>query len=136
MIYSVENGQGDILQAQKFEKCYLPKQLYCSRKRRLSRMKKADMVLDEIQMDDAKYFITPMPGTPPPVDVKIEGEAETQLEISAKTFPPLGSSDRKRYDGLSQGERSGNVHLSFADAVRNAGVSCEAANPLSTRLIL
>lgn len=106
-------------------------------------MKKAEMVLDEIQMDGAKYFITPMPGTaisekdtPWLVDVEIEGEGETQLELSAETFPPLGSSDGKRYDGRIQGEQSGNIHLSFADAIRHTGVSCEPANPLSRRLIL
>lgn len=136
MIYSVENGQGNTLQAQKFEQRNLPKPLYYSRRRRLSRMKKAEMVLDVIQMDGAKYFITPMPSTPPLVDIESEDEAEMQLELSTETFPPLGSSDRKQYDGLTQGERSGNMHLSFADAIRNTGVPDEPANPLTRRLIL
>lgn len=106
-------------------------------------MKKAEMVLDEIQTDGAKYFITPMPGsaiseqdTPQLLDVEIEGGVETQLEISAEIFPPLGSSGRKRYDGRIQGEGSGDGDPSFADAIRNTAVSCEPANPLSRRMIL
>lgn len=72
-------------------------------------MKKADMVLDVCHKGEAKYFITPMPGsavserdTSRPADVEVAGEAETQLELSPDTFPPLGSPDSMRHDGRSQ----------------------------------
>jgi diphthamide synthase subunit DPH2 len=63
-VYQIISDEGKRLQAQQFDLCPLPKNLYSSRKRRIYRLRKAQKIVEIIELDGVKVLVTPVPENP------------------------------------------------------------------------
>ncbi|KAI1737137.1 hypothetical protein F4680DRAFT_221634 [Xylaria scruposa] len=63
IVYQIISDKGKRLQAQQFNLCPLPKNLYFSRKRRIHRLRKAHKIVEIIELDGVKVLVTPFPGS-------------------------------------------------------------------------
>ncbi|KAI1108067.1 hypothetical protein F5Y14DRAFT_437578 [Nemania sp. NC0429] len=61
IVYQIISHEGKKLQAQQFDLCPLPNNLYSSRKRRIRRLQKAQKILEIIKLDGVKVLVTPAP---------------------------------------------------------------------------
>ncbi|KAI0532867.1 hypothetical protein GGR58DRAFT_488699 [Xylaria digitata] len=61
IVYQVISDEGNRLQAQQFDLRPLPKNLYCARKRRIHRLRKAQNIIETIKLDGVKVLVTPVP---------------------------------------------------------------------------
>ncbi|KAI8951480.1 hypothetical protein F4801DRAFT_544848 [Xylaria longipes] len=63
IVYQIISDEGNRLQAQQFDLCPLPNNLYCARKRRIQRLRKARKIVEIIELDGVKVLVTPVPQT-------------------------------------------------------------------------
>ena len=58
VVYQIISDEGNRLQAQQFDLCRLPNNVFRARKRRIYRLRKTNRVVEEIKLDGVKVFVT------------------------------------------------------------------------------
>ncbi|OTB01010.1 hypothetical protein M426DRAFT_323793 [Hypoxylon sp. CI-4A] len=88
IIYQITSGFGKRLQAQQFELCRLPKHLYSSRKRRIYRLRKAQKIVDTIELGGVRIFVTPVPE-----DSSENWQSSRSITSNAEKWPAFSIED-------------------------------------------
>ncbi|KAI1261025.1 hypothetical protein F5Y18DRAFT_431570 [Xylariaceae sp. FL1019] len=86
---AVRNHDQEICEAQFFQKCHLPQQLYLSRKRRIQRLRNSSNFMEMVDQEDVRILVSRVTKGSIRKGQVVNVDLDSRYDYQPEEFPPL-----------------------------------------------